>query len=104
MVDLDYKFCSAIVTDTEATMCKAGRLFVSASVQAGGNTQWHGYMDHILELITKIAMKDYDGSEGTMTAARTLVGHFSSSPQAEQRLLNLQPAGRPIKCIQDVST
>jgi hypothetical protein len=103
-VDLHYRFCSAIVTDTEATMCKAGRLFVSASAQAGGSTQWHGCVVHILELITKIAMKDYDGSEGTMTAARALVGHFSSSPQAEQRLLNLQPTGRPIKCIQDVST
>ncbi len=85
-------------------MCKAGHFFVSTLAQAGGNTQWHGCVDHIIELITKIAMKDYDGSEGTTTAARTLVGHFSSSPQAEQRLLNLQPAGRPIKCIQDVST
>ncbi len=61
--------------------------------------------DHILELITKIAMKDYEGSEGTMAAARALVGHFSSSSQAEQRLLNLQPAGtRAVKCIQDVAT
>jgi hypothetical protein len=27
-VDLDYNFCSAVVTDTEATMCKAGRLMI----------------------------------------------------------------------------
>lgn len=104
-VDLQYKFCSAIVTDTEATMCKAGRLFTRASSLEGGSTHWHGCVDHILELITKIAMKDYEGSEGTMAAARALVGHFSSSSQAEQRLLNLQPAGtRAVKCIQDVAT
>jgi hypothetical protein len=30
MVDLHYKFCSAIVRDTDATMCEAACLFVSA--------------------------------------------------------------------------
>jgi len=103
-VDLDYKYCSAVVTDTEATMCKAGRLFISNSRRNGGTTQWHGCIDHILELITKIAMKDYEGSEGAMQSARALVGHFSSSSQAEQRLLSLQQNGRPVKCIQDVCT
>jgi hypothetical protein len=103
-VNLDYKFCSAIVTDSEATMCKAGHLFVETSCQNGGTRQWHGCIDHILELITKIAMKDYDGTEGTMVAARALVEHFSSSYQAEQRLLSLQQGGRPVKCIQDVVT
>jgi hypothetical protein len=39
-----------------------------------------------------------------MTAVRALVGHFSSSSQAEQRLLNLQQPGKPVKCIQDVTT
>ena len=103
-VDLTCKFCSAVVTDTEATMCKAGRLFIDASHQNGGTTQWHGCIDHILELITGLAMKDYEGSEGAMAAARALlVGHFSSSSQAEQRLLNLQTTTRPVKCIQDVA-
>jgi len=103
-VDLDYKYCSAIVTDTEATMCKAGRLFIRNSAQNGGTTQWHGCIDHILELITKIAMKDYEGSEDAMASARALVGHFSSSSQAEQRLLGLQQTSKPVKCIQDVCT
>jgi hypothetical protein len=85
-VDLDYKFCLAIVTHTQATMCKAGHLFVQTSHQCGGSTQWHGYIDHILEMISVIAMKNYEGSEDTMVAARALVGHFSSSSQAEQRL------------------
>jgi hypothetical protein len=31
--------------------------------------QWHGCIDHILELITKISMKDYERSEGTMATA-----------------------------------
>jgi hypothetical protein len=66
--------------------------------------QWHGCIDHILKLITKIAMKDYEGSEGTMVAARALVGHFSSSSQAEQRMLSLQLTGKPVKHIQDVAT
>ncbi len=77
-VNLDYQFCSALATDTEATMCKAGHLFVDASCQNGGTMQWHGCIHHILELITKI------GSGGAMGAARALVGLFSSSYQAEQ--------------------
>jgi hypothetical protein len=101
-VDLDYNFCSALMTDTKATMCKAGHLSIQCSRANGGTTQWHGCIDHILELITKIAMKDYEGSEGTMAAARALVGHFSSSSQAEQRLLSLQQTRKPVKCIQDV--
>lgn len=43
--DLHTKLCSAIVTDTEAAMCNA---------------------DHVLELITKIAMKAYDGFSDDM--------------------------------------
>lgn len=39
-----------------------------------------------------------------MVAARALVGYFSSSSQAEQRLLSLQQTGKPVKCIQDVVT
>jgi hypothetical protein len=65
--------------------------------------QWHGCIDHILELITKIAMKDYEGSEGTMGAAMAFVGHFSSRSHAQQRLLSLHRGGRSVKCIQDVS-
>ncbi len=67
---LNYNFCSAIVTDTEATMCKARCLFVAASCANGGATQWNGCIDHILELITGIVMKDFEGTEGTMAAAR----------------------------------
>jgi hypothetical protein len=34
-VDLDYKYCSAIVTDAEAIILKPGCLFARASFQAG---------------------------------------------------------------------
>jgi hypothetical protein len=59
---------------------------------------------HILELITKVAMKDYEMSEGTMATARALVGHFSNTSQAEHRLLSLQQTSKPVKCIQDAVT
>jgi hypothetical protein len=51
-------------------MCKARCLFVAASCANGGATQWNGCIDHILELITGIVMKDFEGTEGTMAAAR----------------------------------
>jgi hypothetical protein len=49
-------------------------------------------------------VKDYEGLEGTMAAARSLVGQFNSSSQAEQGLLNLQTTLRPVKYILDVAT
>lgn len=79
-----YEYCSSIMAGTEATMYKTGRLFVDAAHQSGGTIQWHGCIDHFLELITGIAMKDYEGSEGYIAAAaRALVDHFSSSSQAK---------------------
>jgi hypothetical protein len=76
--------------------------FISNSRQNGGTTQWHGCINHILELITKIAMKDYEGSEGAVATERALVRYFSSSSQAEKRLLSLQQSGKLVECIQDV--
>ena len=42
LFDLSYNTAVAIVTDTEATMIAAGRLFVERSLQAGGKTKWLG--------------------------------------------------------------
>jgi hypothetical protein len=39
-----------------------------------------------------------------MNAARELVGHFSSSSQAEKILLSKQIPGSAVICIQDVTT
>jgi len=88
--DLEYSSCTAIVTDTEATMCKAGRLFCQAASRNGGDLAWHGCVDHLLELVTGVALKDYPESAGAMQAARDLVSFFSSSSQASDTLLSLQ--------------
>ncbi len=74
----------AVVTDTEATMISAGRLIVANSARVGGRTRWHGCVDHSLELVTGIALKDLPVSEGTMSACRTLINFFNSSSQASK--------------------
>jgi hypothetical protein len=88
--------------DTKATMCKAGCFIIQRSRANSGTMQWHGCIDHILELITKIAMKVYEGSEGYYGRCKGSSGYFSSSSQAEQMLLSLQQTGKPRTCIQHV--
>ena len=102
--DLNYSNLVCLVTDTEPTMVKAGRIFISNSSDQGGRLAWHGCVDHILELVTGVAMKDYNQSAGAMAKARELVGFFSSSSQAEAILLSKQAQGKAVKCIQDVAT
>lgn len=55
--DLTYSKAVAVVTDTEATMIAAGRLFVSRSHLNGGKTKWIGCIDHLVQLVTKLAFK-----------------------------------------------
>lgn len=102
--DITYTNLICIVTDTEATMVKAARIFCSNAAQALTPISWHGCIDHLLNLVTKLAFKDHMHTEGTMAKARDLVGHFSSSSQAEEILLSKQVAGSAVKCIQDVTT
>jgi len=104
LFDLHYTSLVCLVTDTEATMIKAGRIFIANSTENGGRLAWHGCVDHILELVTGVAMKDYNQSAGAMAKARELVGFFSSSSQAEAILLSKQAQGKAVKCIQDVCT
>ncbi len=94
----------AAVTDTEATMIFAGRIFVSNSSEQGGATNWHGCVYHLLDLVTGIAFKDSQKSEGTMRACRNLINFFNSSSQAMAKLLSKQSVGRAVKPIQYVST
>jgi hypothetical protein len=49
---LSYKYMLACVTDTESTMIAAGRLIQEHATNDGGNTKWHGCIDHLIELIT----------------------------------------------------
>ena len=101
---LPYSHMTAVVTDTEATMVAAGRLFVQSSRNAGGDTAWHGCIDHQLELVTGIAFTDDEGSLGTMSACRALINFFNSSSQAMGKLLSKQQVGRAVRPIQDVMT
>jgi hypothetical protein len=95
---------TAVVTDTEATMVAAGRLFVEHSARAMGTTKWHGCVDHLLELVTGIAFTDAPETIGAMSACRSIVNFFNSSTQAMGKLLSKQQAGKAVKPIQDVAT
>jgi hypothetical protein len=57
--DIDYSNITCIVTDTEATMVKVARIFVSQAEHEALQVSWHGCIDHLLNLITKIAFKDF---------------------------------------------
>ncbi len=86
--NLTYSDIFCIVTDMQATMVKAARIFCSNARQEGLELSWHGCIDHLLNLVTKVAFKDCPESDGAMNKARELVGHFSSSSQAEEILLS----------------
>jgi hypothetical protein len=84
---------TAVVTNTEANMIAAGRIFVTNSERRGRVTKWHGCIDHLLELVTGITFKDLPESDGTMSACRTLINFFNSSSQAMAKLLSKQGVG-----------
>jgi hypothetical protein len=103
---ISYKQLTCVVTDTESTMIAAGRLFQQNSVEAGGATTWHGCIDHMLNLVTKLAFKDLPNTQGTMAMCRSLVNFFNSSSQATLKLKEKAKArlGVPLTVIQDVCT
>ena len=45
---LNYSHLTCIVTDTEATMIAAGKVFITNSTRMGGDSSWQGYIDHLL--------------------------------------------------------
>ena len=67
--NLAYSDLVCVITDTEATMIAAGRMFAECSAINGGKTSWHGCIDHLLELVTGIAFKDIPESQGAMAAS-----------------------------------
>lgn len=103
---ITYQQLTCVVTDTEATMIAAGRLFKEKSVEAGGATAWHGCINHMLELVTKLAFKDIPNTQGTMSMCRSVVNFFNSSSQATSKLKEKAKArlGVPLTVIQDVCT
>ncbi len=80
-------------------MCKAGRLFCQAASGNGGDLAWHGCVHHLLELLTRVALKDYPESAGSIQVAGDHVSFFFSSNQATETFLSLQQTGHPVKCI-----
>jgi hypothetical protein len=102
--NLEYPYMSCVVTDTEATMVAAGRLFVENAENRNGKAKWHGCIDHLVELVTGLAFSDTPESLGAMSACRSLINFFNSSTQAMSKLLSKQVAGRAVKPIQDVVT
>lgn len=87
----------AVVTDTAANMNSAGILFAYPH---------HYCAAHVVELTTGRAFSDLNlpGGDEAMRAARHLVGFFSHSALATDRLLAHQDEGRKVKLIQDVVT
>ena len=80
---ITYKEMYCIGTDTEVTMVKAACLFCSTNTEQASTTiSWHGCIDQLLNLVTKLAFKNNEESHGTMSKARDLVTHFSSFSQA----------------------
>jgi hypothetical protein len=101
---LPYSHMTAVVTDTEATMVAAGRLFVEHSHNANGDTTWHGCIDHQLELVTRITFTDDGETLGTMSACHAMINFLNSSSQAMGKLLSKQKVGRVMRPNQDVVT
>jgi hypothetical protein len=104
LYNLHYSCMTSVVTDTEATMVAAGRLFIQHASAQNAKTRWYGCVDHLLELVTRIAFKDTPESLSAMSACHTIVNFFNSSSQAMNKLLSKQEAGRAVKPIQDVVT
>lgn len=103
---ISYQQLTCVVTDTESTMIAAGRLFKEKSIQAGGTTAWHGCIDHVLELVTKLAFKNLPNTHETMTVCRSIVSLFKSSSQATLKLKEKAKArlGVPLTVIEDECT
>ncbi len=73
------------------------------------NTPHHYCVDHVLELTTELAFKDANlpGCQGTMQAARALVGHFKHSSIAAELLRKTQAIlgiTTPLRLFEDVAT
>jgi hypothetical protein len=55
--NIDYASITCIVTDTEATMVKAAKIFASKAQQAASQVSWHGCIDHLLNSLLKLLLK-----------------------------------------------
>ncbi len=99
--DIQLQNVTAVVTDTEPTMNKFGRLLKQR------NVSWIGCVCHLLEISSAKVMERKQGNtdlEEVLKAARKLVGHFKHSSQRSKALFDAQEKGKELKLLQDVST
>jgi hypothetical protein len=110
---IDIEQLTAIVTDTEATMNKFGRL-----VKQKWNVDWIGCACHVIEITTGIAFNGAGDifQKEALEAARRLVGYYRRSSQKMDELKKKQPiitttnssghvyTSTPLMLIEDVST
>jgi hypothetical protein len=77
---------------------------VNNSSEQGGASNWHGCVDHLLELVTGIAFRTVKNLKAQLLLSGTLSFFFKSSSLKTAKLLSKQSADRAVKPIQDVST
>jgi hypothetical protein len=77
----------AIDIDTEATMITAGHLLASKSLRARGKTKWLGFINHLLQPVSKKAFSDLHQSEGALKACRNLITSLILHPKQQESFL-----------------
>jgi len=82
--NIEYANITCIVTDTEAPMVKATNIFCDRAEQESIQIDWHGCIDHLLNLVTKIALEDFAESDGAMNAAKELVKYLVHLPRQKR--------------------
>jgi hypothetical protein len=104
--NLSYSELTCVITNTESTMIAAGCLFKEKSFELVGVTSWHGCIDHKLELVTKLALKDVPESLNTMAACHSIVTFFNSSSQVTEKLKEKSKSrlGAALTVVQDFVT
>ena len=79
-------------------------MFRSHAALENAQPATHGCLAHLLNIMTKIAMKDNPHTEGAMVQAREKVTAFNHSSQLLKILLSKQAKGKEVGPIQDVPT
>jgi hypothetical protein len=73
---------TAVVTDTEATMVAAGRLFVERSQQVNGDTRWYGFLPFPYQLLysglgeAAFKAETWEGCEANTRCCNEVVEHI----------------------------
>jgi len=93
------------ITDEQVVCCVTDNEPTNNAAADSMSYEWIGCVDHLVELTTGIAFNGI-GTSDVMSKCRKLVGHFTSSSQAQEALERIQLATHqePLKVVQDVAT